>query len=127
MPIPFMDDAFVDKWQGTPESGGGNVPDGKHVAILKEQEITENEYGSTIVFSWYFPEFNRTEKDFNNVSEKSIPILKGKLKKLGVNVDSPSTIPAQLSRLVGTKATIEKKTSGKYRNYYINSAEALPF
>ena len=107
------------------------VPDGiYHPVVLKSASLDEGDYGPYISFQYYFPSLNIYDREFvglNNETGVKIAHRKLSMVRSGVTVDQ---IEAVLATMANSVLKLEKKTNGKYSNYYWISyvtAEALKF
>lgn len=123
MPNPFMGlDWNAPTNSDTQKREYVPVPEGEHIAIVKEASINTNDKGSSLAVKLYFPKFNTTETDFTNISQNALGILKSKLNLIGLRGVAPGLIEENLHLAKDVKLLVTKKLNGKYRNYYFKSA-----
>lgn len=96
------------------------VQDGKYTA--KVTVFLDHNDGTDIIkFRYYFPSLNVSETELLYVSEKTLTVMKAKLLALGLDAKKASDIPIEFMKVKDWTVEIEKKTNGKYRNYYVNN------
>lgn len=104
-----------------PKSGGSgdSVPDDKYTAQVTVS-VEERDDNDVLKFRYYFPSLNKAEAELVYIDPKRKAVIKAKLAALGLAVNKASDIPAVVSKVKDWVVEVEKKTNGKYRNYYIN-------
>jgi len=110
-------------WQlEEPKTGGKNyenAPDGKYTARVTGS-VEERDGNDVIKFRYYFPSLNISETELIYIDPQRKGVIKAKLKALGLIVNKASDIPAAIKQVNDWVVEVEKKTNGKYRNYYVN-------
>lgn len=116
-------DALANSWDNEPARK--EVPEGKHLATVKNVKVDTNDKGSRLIFEMYFPEFNTVEWDSVTISEKTGGLVRARFSAMGYSDLKPADIPKIMGAVGGTKVTITKKSrpGSKYFNYYWDKAD----
>ena len=115
----------ADAWDTTNENGSRSdgVPEGKHVAVVKNMVVDTNEKGSSLATTLYFPKFNREETCWNPITKSALRFVKSALKAVGLDGYGPDEVERHLPEAAGKKVKVTKKQNGKYRNFYFDGPD----
>lgn len=110
-------DAAFQQTETPSPSGWMNITDGDHTAILKEARVESNQYGPSVLGSFYYPKFNASE--FFRFSPDTNPdSVRARIFKRNMSILSPASqtledLEKTLPTLNEGKVTVRRKTSTK--------------
>jgi hypothetical protein len=114
------------------EDDYAELPDGRYQAKVIEARVEHSKSGSRLQLALTFnviapQEFmGRLRWKYCGLNPEALEYTKKDIKRLGLELDKLSDLPAMCPMLIGAFVEIGVKTKGEYSNTYINGLLLLP-
>lgn len=112
--------------ESTSRNTTSRIPDGDHVAVIKDMVVVTNDKGPSLQTTLYFPGFNREENCWNPLTANALRFVKQTLKAAHLDGYGADEVENHLGEAKMRKVNVTIKTSGKYRNYYLGATGDAP-
>lgn len=115
---------FDDKYAAAVPLANTKVPDGKYEVQIASVSLGWSRKGDQMLtydmVVLVGPHANRHIFKNSVISDASVPVVKGDLQKLGMELDRFSDLSSRTGELVGLTLRITKLTKGEYTNVYFD-------
>lgn len=122
--------AFDDDFDAAAEPEFDELADGKYQVRIDKAQVSQSSAGDPMI-KWellVIAGSHEGRRIFKNsvITDRSLPFVKGDLKKVGLELKRLSELPARIGEALDKTLEVTKKTKGEYVNVYFNRLLAIP-
>ena len=122
--------AFDDDFDAAEEPEFDELPDGKYQVRIEKAQVSKSSAGDPMI-KWellVIAGAREGRRIFKNsvITDRSLPFVKGDLKKVGLELNRLSELPGRIGETLDKALEVTKKTKGEYTNVYFNRLLSIP-